>query len=407
MNTRRSEILDEAILRELESLKQSPSHDRWHTDRVLSFAKQLHKLYDGDLEVIVAAARLHDLGRHDSSKHGQDSADESVAFSQQILESVVDDEKKMKLILEAIADHAKPGVTPRSLEGRILKDADFLAGFGAWGILRTCLWTGESGETVDMVLDRLERRMPERLAGLEFLESRRLASKEMLFVKLFLASLKTDPVLEERPHKGLYIGFDGISGSGKGAQIALLKTRLEKVGQDVVTVSEPPEPYRAIRRSWENLCKEKKSTPDEQMFLLLASRARLSREHLWPALKSGSIILSDRTFMSTLVYQKNVLYRSTMLAFSHSFIPQFDLFFLLDLPVEIAYQRILTRAGGDEKKLSEHERPESLEKHREQFLRSTEAALSPQVRRVLLALEVDETAARIWAEVEALLRILK
>ena len=408
MSSRKGELLDEAILRELESLKQSPSHDRWHTDRVLSFAKQLHKLYDGDLEVIVAAARLHDLGRADPSKHGEESTKESVARSKPILESVGMAAEKTSVVLEAIADHDKPSATPRSLEGRILKDADFLAGFGSWGILRTCMWAGESRETTDTVLNRLERRMPDRLTGLEFPESRRLASREMLFVKLFLSNLKTDAVLEQRLHKGLYIGFDGISGSGKRTQINLLMPRLEGITRSLLVVKEPPNPYDNARQAWEKLCAEKPSFPEEQMFLLFTSRARFARERLWPALESGKIVLSDRSFISTLVYQKNDLYESEMIAFLHRFLPQFDLFFLFDVRAPVSYQRSLDRAGGNVELLSEHENLESMTVHRERFLDSAKAILPERVLRIVPSEERQEDiAARIWAEVESLLSTLK
>lgn len=405
---KRDEPVDVKILKELEHEKQSPSHNKWHTDRVLSFAMQLSALYGGDREVITAAARLHDLGRADPAKHGEESTKESVARSKPILESVGMAEGKIRFVLKAIADHDKAGARPRSLEGRILKDADFLAGFGAWGILRTCMWAGEGGQSVESVLDRLERRMPERLSGLEFPESRRLASRKMLLVKLFLSNLKADAVLEEKPHRGLYIGFDGISGSGKGDQIELLSRRVEKSGYNVLVVEEPPYPYRKARQAWEKLCGGKPSFPEEQMFLLLTSRARLARERLWPALESGKIVLSDRSFISTLVYQKNDLYESEMIAFSHRFLPQFDLLFLFDVRAPVSYQRALDRAGGNVELLSEHENLESMTVHRERFLDSAKAILPERVLRIVPSEERQEDiASRIWGEVESLLPTLK
>ena len=62
-----------SLWKEIAGLNISVSHDHWHIDRVLNFANQLHSLYGGDIQVITAAAILHDLGRSDSTLHGSDT----------------------------------------------------------------------------------------------------------------------------------------------------------------------------------------------------------------------------------------------------------------------------------------------------------------------------------------------
>src|SRR5690606_16122227 len=137
---------EEPIRRHLARMDLSASHgEENHLDRVLTFALALQSRYGGDVDVICAAVLLHDLGRSDPSLHGRASADLSVQRARDVLNLIGFPEAKVATTLQAIAEHDQPVVRPTTLEGRILKDADFLAGMGAMGVARSALWTGESG----------------------------------------------------------------------------------------------------------------------------------------------------------------------------------------------------------------------------------------------------------------------
>ncbi|MFC1821573.1 hypothetical protein ACFL9T_02620, partial [Thermodesulfobacteriota bacterium] len=83
------------IRQEVDALNLSPSHDYWHIDRVIEFAYKLHSIYGGEWEVINAAAIMHDLGRTDPNKHGEESINESADNALQILNKInFPDEKK-------------------------------------------------------------------------------------------------------------------------------------------------------------------------------------------------------------------------------------------------------------------------------------------------------------------------
>ena len=200
MSSNQKEHIELAIWKELASENLSVSHDRWHIDRVLSFAYQLQALYGGDPEVITAAVIMHDLGREDPNLHGQESIDKSIAHAREVLGRIDFPSDKVEQVIIAIDEHDKPEMQPSTIEGRILKDADFLGGFGAWGILRICMWAGETDGGVDQILNRLEQRMPRRLANLEFAESERLAREEMVFISLFLSLLKQPAQLASVKH---------------------------------------------------------------------------------------------------------------------------------------------------------------------------------------------------------------
>ena len=102
---------------------------------------------------------------------------------------------------------------------------------------------------------------------------------------------------------GLFITFEGTEGCGKSTHIKKLATRLEAEGQTVHNLREPGgtesgEPIRQLlKHGPDNLCAE------TELLLMNASRAQLVREIIRPALSSGHIVLCDRFYDSTTVYQ--------------------------------------------------------------------------------------------------------
>ena len=103
---------------------------------------------------------------------------------------------------------------------------------------------------------------------------------------------------------GPLISFEGIDGSGKSTQIAMLKKRLEALGHAVVVVREPggtplSEKIRDL------LLNPGSSSMDARTETLLfsAARAQLVQEVIIPARERGDIILCDRFADSTLAYQ--------------------------------------------------------------------------------------------------------
>lgn len=396
MSSKDSERIKQRICDELSQRQLSISHDRWHLERVLAFAEQLQRIHGGDMEVLTAAALLHDLGRSDSNLHGRASVDKSVEEARKVLDVVGISPSRVEPVMLAISEHDQPDLVPSTIEGKILKEADFLAGFGAWGILRIAMWAAETDQGVDQILDRLRNRMPIRLDSLQFAESRGLARREMLFADLFLSRLQEPPLVDERVNVGKYVVLEGISGSGKDTQARLLVPRLRELGRDVVQVNEPGSKFKSARNSWGPQPLDRVI----ELFLLLPDRYELINERVLPALAHGDIVVSVRSYLSAIVYQSQPQYDSASIAFMHHFVPEPDLVILYDLDTEVAYDRCCRRAEDGNGGMGAHERPEALEAHRRLYLELASQMRRLQFKRIDASGSPEEVAAMTWEAIQ-------
>jgi dTMP kinase len=104
--------------------------------------------------------------------------------------------------------------------------------------------------------------------------------------------------------KGTFITFEGIEGSGKSTQIALLASYLTARGIRNVLTREPGgtligDQVRKILLDPAN----RSLDPTAELLLYAASRAQHLHEIILPALASGMTVLCDRFSDATLAYQ--------------------------------------------------------------------------------------------------------
>lgn len=104
---------------------------------------------------------------------------------------------------------------------------------------------------------------------------------------------------------GRFITFEGNEGSGKSTQIQLLAERLRALGHTVRTLREPGgTPIgEEIRHTLKHSQINHAMTAEAELLLMNASRAQLVREIIRPALAAGELVLCDRFYDSTTVYQ--------------------------------------------------------------------------------------------------------
>ena len=130
-------------------------------------------------------------------------------------------------------------------------------------------------------------------------------------------------------HRGLFVTFEGVEGSGKTTQAEMLGQALE--ARNPVVVREPGGTELGERMREVLLFGGMQIDPEAEMYLFMAARSQLISEVIGPAIGAGQVVIADRYHDSTLAYQGGGrgLATSWPLAF-----PKPDVTFLLDLPVE-------------------------------------------------------------------------
>jgi uncharacterized protein len=120
-----------------------PAHDATHLERVVANARSLALAEQANLSVVVPAAWLHDcvVVPKDSPERARAST-MAAERATQLLRAIGYPEDLLAPIAHAIEAHSfSAGIAPRSLEARVVQDADRLDSLGAVGLAR-CLMLG-------------------------------------------------------------------------------------------------------------------------------------------------------------------------------------------------------------------------------------------------------------------------
>ena len=124
------------------------SHDWEHTLRVRNLCLRIGEEEKADMEILTAAALLHDIGRvqQDSANGAVCHAEVGAMLAERLLRELQFPEKKIADVVHCIESHRFRGrAKPRTKEAKILFDSDKLDAIGAVGIGRTFLFAGEVG----------------------------------------------------------------------------------------------------------------------------------------------------------------------------------------------------------------------------------------------------------------------
>ena len=133
-----SDSVFEKIRKRSEEFLRHSHHSKSHVERVYNLALRIAKEENADLDVVKAAALLHDVARalEDEGKI-DDHAVEGAKMARKILEEVNFPEEKIDKIIHCIEVHRfRKNVKAECLEAKILQDADRLDIIGAIGIAR-------------------------------------------------------------------------------------------------------------------------------------------------------------------------------------------------------------------------------------------------------------------------------
>ncbi len=148
----------EAIENYMLSMADRAAHDHLHVYRVLYQALKIAAHYGVDRDVLIAACLLHDVGRRAQFAdpricHAAEGGRLAYAFMQELGWA----EERCLHIRNCVITHRfRSDNPPKTLEARILFDADKLDVTGALGIARTLAYEGQLGEPLYRVDEKLQ-----------------------------------------------------------------------------------------------------------------------------------------------------------------------------------------------------------------------------------------------------------
>jgi dTMP kinase len=166
--------------------------------------------------------------------------------------------------------------------------------------------------------------------------------------------------------KGIFLVIEGLDGSGKTTQAALLAEKLEK-NYSVLLTAEPSHGKigRYIRESC--LYENQRLPTEAEALIFAADRIEHMYSEVKPALEAGKLVICDRYIYSSLAYQGNSGLSLEWIKTINARALQPDICIFIDVPPEKVIKRL-------KRKKSVMETLETQQKVREVYLKYVEKA---------------------------------
>jgi uncharacterized protein len=186
------------------------AHDFNHIMRVYENAKKICKKENANQKLVLSAVLLHDIVSYPKSdKRSKMSSVKSAQESKKILTKFHFTAKEIEIISDAIRDHSfSRRRIPKTLEGKILQDADRLDAIGAIGIARVFTVGGYEKRTIynncdpfcknrapddkHWTLDHFYRKLLQIESLMNTKSGKIEATKRTKILKIFLNQLKQE-----------------------------------------------------------------------------------------------------------------------------------------------------------------------------------------------------------------------
>jgi len=197
----------------LENMKFDPAHDIKHIERVVNTAKKIAEKENGDLNIIVPAAWLHDCinvpkDSPDRDKGSLFSANKAI----EVLKKLNYPEKFFKEIHHAIHAHSySANIETKTLSAKILQDADRLDAIGAIGVARCIAYSTSKNKElysyedpfcenrepneIDFAVDHFYTKLLKLKEKMNTREGLNISLKREQFMLSFLDNLKREILL--------------------------------------------------------------------------------------------------------------------------------------------------------------------------------------------------------------------
>ncbi|MEM2125763.1 MAG: HD domain-containing protein [Candidatus Methanosuratincola sp.] len=164
------------------------SHGWEHVERVRTLCKIIGKKEGADLLVLDLAALFHDVMRT-----SEDHALQSAEFARSVLSTMGFGDDICAAVYEAIASHSySSGRSPKSLEAKVLSDADKLDAMGATGIYRTIQYNTERALPPARILEHIKKKLLNLPQTLQTDSAKEIAKKRIPIMEHYLHCLEEE-----------------------------------------------------------------------------------------------------------------------------------------------------------------------------------------------------------------------
>jgi uncharacterized protein len=178
-----------------ENSKKDDIHGFSHVERVYDTCVKMGKDLNAKMRVLKISALLHDVGRI-KADNPVELANHAMVSAEMALDFLVDKEFNLSQgdldgIIHAIKAHSfSNNVIPKTLEAKILSDADKLDALGAIGLYRTIGFTVQNKGGIDNVIEHLENKIM-KLKDQMYLDiSKEIAEKREQIILEFYDKIK-------------------------------------------------------------------------------------------------------------------------------------------------------------------------------------------------------------------------
>lgn len=156
------EQLAQALLPHAMPTQDDGAHDFAHLTRVWRNVQRIQATEGGDLELLAAATLLHDcVAVEKNSPHRSQASHMAAVKAAEVLGNLGWPEHRIAQVTHAIEAHSfSAGIPPRTLEAKVLQDADRLDSLGWIGIARCFYTAGRMGSDLYDPRDHAAKTRP-------------------------------------------------------------------------------------------------------------------------------------------------------------------------------------------------------------------------------------------------------
>ena len=162
----------------------SDGHDVNHSLRVYQNALQIAEGYPQcNIMIISLSSLLHDVDDHKLFDTKDNMNARRFLISHQIEN---DDTEKICEVINGVSFSKNKGINPKSIEGKIVQDADRIDAIGAIGIARTFAYGGKMGRSIESSLQHFQDKLLLLKDNMNTEEAKRMAESRHMYMKEFL-----------------------------------------------------------------------------------------------------------------------------------------------------------------------------------------------------------------------------